>query len=73
VVLTSTANAYTVIGKGRPMSHESVNRRFRLGDSDFRYEMSEMHYGGPRLDNRSYRDAVCVCASNACDGQGIIR
>ena len=62
-----------LLGKGRPMSHESVSRRFRPGDSDFRYEMSEMHYGGPRLDNRSYRDAVCVCASNACDGQGIIR
>jgi hypothetical protein len=68
VVLTSTTNAYTVIGEGRPMSHESVCSRFRLGDSDLRYETSEMHYGSPRLHNCSYRDVVCVYAFNACDG-----
>jgi hypothetical protein len=55
------------------MSHESVNSRFRLGDSDFRYEMSEMRYGGSRLDNCGYRDAVWVCTSDASYGQGISR
>jgi len=61
------------MGKGRPMSHKSGNRRFRLGDPDFRYEMSEMHYDGSRLDNCGYRDAVWVCASNASYGEGINR
>jgi hypothetical protein len=73
VVLTSTTKVYTLMGKGRPISHATVNRSFRLGDTVFRYEMSEMHYDGSRLDNCGYRDAVWVCASNASYGQSISR